>query len=88
MARIAIIGVGAIGGVIAALLRQAGRHDLTLCVRRPLESLTVETPESPVRIRAGVEAAVAVDQTKQAKRAAPELGALVIGSEERGLHRL
>ncbi|HZY73464.1 MAG TPA: 2-dehydropantoate 2-reductase [Edaphobacter sp.] len=61
MARIAIIGVGAIGGVIAALLRQAGRHDLTLCVRRPLESLTVETPEGPVRIRAGVEAAVAAD---------------------------
>ena len=54
MARIAIIGAGAIGGVIAALLQQAGRHELTLCVRRPLASLTVETPDGPVRVEATV----------------------------------
>lgn len=51
MARVAIIGVGAIGGVIAALLQQAG-HELTLCVRRPLAELTVETPDGPVDVRA------------------------------------
>jgi 2-dehydropantoate 2-reductase len=57
VARIAIIGVGAIGGVIAALLQQAGGHEVVLCVRRPLDGLTVETPDGVVR----VEAAVATD---------------------------
>lgn len=53
MARVAIIGVGAIGGIIAALLQQAG-HELTLCVRRPLAQLTVETPDGPVEVRATI----------------------------------
>jgi len=53
VARIAIIGVGAIGGVIASLLQQAG-HDLVLCVRRPLAGLTIETPDGPVAVRATV----------------------------------
>lgn len=42
MARIAIVGVGAIGSVIAALLEQTGRHEVTLCVRRLLPELIVE----------------------------------------------
>ncbi|WP_348269534.1 2-dehydropantoate 2-reductase [Edaphobacter paludis] len=54
MARIAIIGVGAIGGVIAALLQQAGRHEVVLCVRRPLAGLTVDTPDGPVKVQATV----------------------------------
>ncbi|HEV2708729.1 MAG TPA: 2-dehydropantoate 2-reductase [Edaphobacter sp.] len=54
MARIAIIGVGAIGGVIAALLQQAGRHEVVLCVRRPLAGLTVDTPDGPVEVQATV----------------------------------
>ncbi len=62
MARIAIIGVGAIGGVIAALLQQAGGHELMLCVRRPLDGLTVEAPDGVVR----VEAAVATDPAEVA----------------------
>ena len=45
MARIAIVGVGAIGSVIAALLESIERHDLVLCTRRPLAYLNVETPE-------------------------------------------
>lgn len=53
MSRIAIIGVGAIGGVIASLLQQAG-HELVLCVRRPLAGLTVETPDGPVAVRATI----------------------------------
>lgn len=51
MARIAIVGVGAIGGVTAALLQQAGGHDLLLCTRRPISSLLVETPSGNVNVR-------------------------------------
>jgi len=51
MARIAVVGVGAIGGVIAALLESTGRHELVLCTRRPLAGLEVETPEGDVRVR-------------------------------------
>jgi 2-dehydropantoate 2-reductase len=52
MARIAIVGVGAIGGVTAALLQQAGGHELLLCTRRPLSGLSVETPDGLVNIDA------------------------------------
>jgi 2-dehydropantoate 2-reductase len=51
MARIAIVGVGAIGGVTAALLQQAG-HELILCTRRPMSGLTVETPNGLVKVHA------------------------------------
>jgi 2-dehydropantoate 2-reductase len=44
MARIGIVGVGAIGGVTAALLQQAG-HELLLCTRRPMTELSVDTPD-------------------------------------------
>ena len=52
MARIAIVGVGAIGGVTAALLQEAGGHQLLLCTRRPMSGLSVETPEGLVNVRA------------------------------------
>ncbi len=52
MARIAIVGVGAIGGVTAALLQQAGGHQLLLCTRRPASGLSVETPEGVVNVHA------------------------------------
>jgi 2-dehydropantoate 2-reductase len=52
MARIAVVGVGAIGGVLAALLNATGKHELTLCTRRPLDELMVKTPESMVRVKA------------------------------------
>jgi 2-dehydropantoate 2-reductase len=52
MARIAIVGVGAIGGVTAALLQQAGGHQLLLCTRRPLSGLSVETPDGVVNVHA------------------------------------
>ena len=54
MARIAVIGVGAIGSVIAALLQQSGRHEVMLCTRRPMAGLTVETPDGAVSIKAMV----------------------------------
>jgi 2-dehydropantoate 2-reductase len=52
MARIAIVGVGAIGAVTAALLQQAGGHSLLLCTRRPLSGLVVETPNGVVSVDA------------------------------------
>lgn len=52
MARIAVVGVGAIGGVLAALLDATGRHEITLCTRRPLPDLTVKTPDGVVAIKA------------------------------------
>jgi 2-dehydropantoate 2-reductase len=52
MARIAIVGVGAIGGVTAALLQQAGGHELHLCTRRPMSGLSVDTPDGPVKVHA------------------------------------
>lgn len=52
MARVAIVGVGAIGGALAGLLEVTGRHQITLCTRRPLEGLTVKTPEGVVTVRA------------------------------------
>jgi 2-dehydropantoate 2-reductase len=51
MARIAIVGVGAIGGVTAALLQQAG-HELLLCTRRPISKFSVETPDGIVGVKA------------------------------------
>jgi 2-dehydropantoate 2-reductase len=51
MARIAIVGVGAIGGVTAALLQQAGGHELLLCTRRPMSGLSVETPDGLVKVQ-------------------------------------
>jgi 2-dehydropantoate 2-reductase len=52
MARVAVVGVGAIGGAIAGLLETTGRHELTLCTRRPLQELHVTTPTGEVVVRA------------------------------------
>src|SRR3954447_18073260 len=51
--RVAVIGAGAIGGFFAAKLQEAG-HEVTLCVRTPIESLVLEQAgvqrEVPVQI--------------------------------------
>lgn len=52
MARVAIVGVGAIGGVTAALLQQAAGHQLLLCTRRSMSGLSVDTPNGLVDIEA------------------------------------
>jgi 2-dehydropantoate 2-reductase len=54
MARIAVVGVGAIGGVVASLLHSTGQHELFLCTRRPLRKLVVETPDSAIHVDATV----------------------------------
>jgi 2-dehydropantoate 2-reductase len=45
MARVAVVGVGAIGATVAAAVQDAGGHELMLCARRPLERVVVERPE-------------------------------------------
>lgn len=42
--RIAVIGIGAIGGSIAADLADLKRHELSLCSRTPFDSLEVSHP--------------------------------------------
>jgi 2-dehydropantoate 2-reductase len=54
VARIAIIGVGAIGSIVAALLQESGRHKLVLCTRRALPELRVEGPAKLIDVRAEV----------------------------------
>lgn len=39
---IAVVGLGRVGGIAAAWLQHAGRHDVTVCARRPLTKLTLE----------------------------------------------
>lgn len=51
MARIAIVGPGAVGGVLTAWLVKTGAHELVLCARRPLGELTVETPNGLIVAR-------------------------------------
>jgi len=49
--RIACVGVGAIGGALAAPLAVSGRHELVLCVREPFERLVVESPSRRIEVR-------------------------------------
>jgi 2-dehydropantoate 2-reductase len=63
VARIAVVGVGAIGGAVAAPLVATGAHDVTLCVREPMATLVLESP-------AGIE----VPALKRDPRAAPATG--------------
>lgn len=52
MARVAIVGVGAIGGALTSFLWTAGGHEITLCTRRPLPRLTIQTPQGTLHITA------------------------------------
>jgi len=47
--RIAVVGVGAIGGAVAADLADLGRHEMLLCTRSPFERLTVKHPDGVSR---------------------------------------
>lgn len=49
MARVAVIGAGAIGGTIAAWLAQGDAHEVQLCARSPLDDLEVDTPVGTIR---------------------------------------
>ncbi|MFE7546752.1 2-dehydropantoate 2-reductase [Streptomyces gardneri] len=45
MTRVAVVGVGAVGGVVAAELMATGRAEVTACVRSPLGGLRIERPD-------------------------------------------
>jgi 2-dehydropantoate 2-reductase len=79
MARVAIVGVGAIGGVAAGLLQQAGSHELILCTRRPITGPSVETPDGVVSVQGAVltdpKDATAVDWVLVATKAYDVAGA-------------
>jgi 2-dehydropantoate 2-reductase len=45
MARVAVVGVGAIGATVAAALQRAGGHDVVLCARRDPGGVVVEQPD-------------------------------------------
>jgi 2-dehydropantoate 2-reductase len=48
MARIAVVGPGAIGGIMAAWLGRSGEHEIFVCSRRPLGPFKVETPQEVI----------------------------------------
>jgi 2-dehydropantoate 2-reductase len=53
--RIACVGVGAIGGAVAAPLVASGRHDVVLCVRERFARLSVESPARRIEVAAHCE---------------------------------
>src|SRR2546422_11515670 len=54
---IAVVGVGAIGGVVAASLAALER-DFLLCVRQPFDELVVQTPRGILKARPQVATSV------------------------------
>jgi 2-dehydropantoate 2-reductase len=48
--KVAVIGLGGIGGVIAGCLRDADRHEVVICARRPAQRLILERPEGTVDV--------------------------------------
>ena len=50
MARVAVVGAGAVGSVFAAQLAQAGRHELVVCARRPFARIEVDSPQVPANL--------------------------------------
>ena len=87
MSRVAVVGVGAIGGVFGVRLCRSEAHEVTLCAREPIERLVVETPagvlEADVRCATDpgevepVDCVLLAVKAHQTKDAAPWLAALV-----------
>jgi len=48
--RVAVIGLGSIGGAVAGCLTAAGRHDVIACTRQPLDNLTLESPSGAAEL--------------------------------------
>src|ERR1700729_2647819 len=47
---VAVIGLGAIGGVAAGCLIATGRYNVVACVRAPLERLTLDAPDGTIEL--------------------------------------
>src|SRR5690349_6715347 len=83
---VAVVGLGSIGGIAAACLADAARHDVTGCARKPLAGLTLERPGGtvtpPLRLIADPAEAKPVDwvlvatKTQDTAGAAPWLARL------------
>jgi 2-dehydropantoate 2-reductase len=83
---VAVVGMGSIGGVAAGCLAAAGRNDVVVCLRRPIERLTLDRPdgtvELPLQSRTDPTRAEPVDwvllctKTHQTESAAPWLSRL------------
>jgi 2-dehydropantoate 2-reductase len=54
VAHVAIVGPGAVGGVMAAWLASSGHHTVTLCARRPIGELVVTVGERQLISRPAV----------------------------------
>jgi 2-dehydropantoate 2-reductase len=54
MTTVAIVGPGAVGGVLSGRLTKAGRSSLVLCARRARSGLTVELVDGPVAVTAPI----------------------------------
>lgn len=85
--RLAIVGLGSIGGVAAGALAATDRYDLTVCVRRPIGQLTFEGPAGtavtplhaltdPAQVSAPAAWVLLCTKTYQTRSAAPWLSAL------------
>jgi 2-dehydropantoate 2-reductase len=49
--RIAVVGLGSVGGIVAGVLYAAGRHDVTAYVRKPIDRLIVERPDDTIEAK-------------------------------------
>lgn len=89
--RIAVVGLGSIGGVAAGCLAATGRYNMTGCARRPLERLTLEGPQGtievplmaltdPAQINAPSDWVLLCTKTHQTESAAPWLKRLCVPS--------
>ncbi|MGN6573965.1 MAG: 2-dehydropantoate 2-reductase [Pseudolabrys sp.] len=48
--KVAVVGLGSIGGIAAGCLADAGRHDVVGCARKPFDALTLERPGRTVTL--------------------------------------
>jgi 2-dehydropantoate 2-reductase len=88
--RVAVVGLGSIGGVVAGCLAAAARHDVVACVRKPIGRLKLEQPDGThdiaLRVLADPTEADPVDwvllstKTHQTAATAPWLQRLCVSS--------
>jgi 2-dehydropantoate 2-reductase len=67
VARVAVVGVGAIGATVAAAVQEAGGHQLSLCMRRRVEGIVVERPDGT---EMAIDAPILTDPGEVGSRAA------------------
>src|SRR5580658_5049681 len=48
--KIAIVGLGSIGGIVAGYLAKAGRHHVFACVRKPIAKLTINGTDGAAEV--------------------------------------